>query len=403
MAEPGQSRAIADRILASFAQILSLSPESISEIGVSIPIPTFAAAEVLEMSSRARDTFRQQESLLEVPVPVYIVGDLHGNLRDLLRILLFSGPPPANRFLFLGDYVDRGEYSIEIVTLLFALMCKYPGHVFLLRGNHEFSRMNATYGFKNEISSLYPAAADEIYERINSSFNFLPIAAVVGSDIFCVHGGITPQITNLRQIRQLIRPIETYDTALIGDLMWSDPGFDTKDYVRSDRGNGVIFGVAAVKEFTRSLKIGRIIRAHQVVDSGVEKFADDVCYTVFSCSHYQESFENRCGLIYITAREELQAFSLPMVKQLKRESALMSGPLLAAASIAPQVSQNTIRSAMMCMVRSESTDSGLAKLRVNKKATALGSAIRSRLTVDQIPLAARVHRPGSAEPGLPHL
>jgi protein phosphatase len=388
MLEFGPSRAISDRILASFGQILSLPPERTCDIGVSIPIPTFSGAEIIEIVTRTREVLRQQETLLEVPVPVYIVGDLHGNLIDLIRILLFSGPPPANRFLFLGDYVDRGQFSVEIIALLFALVCKYPGHVFLLRGNHEFVRMNSIYGFKGELLGLYGAAGDELYGRINYCFNYLPLAAIVGTDTFCVHGGITPQVTTLRQIRQLTRPIETYDTSMIGDLMWSDPGFDTKDYVRNDRGNGVIFGVSAVRDFLRALGISKVIRAHQVVDSGVERFADDTCYTVFSCSNYQDQYDNRCGLIHITAKEELQAFSLPKIRRLPRQTTLFCGPLMESDSRGQ--SQNTLRASLMSMTRSESTD--FAKTRVSRKPTPAAAAARGYRSP-----------PGVGEPGLPRL
>jgi protein phosphatase len=215
---------------------------------------------------------------------------------------------------------------------------------------------------------------------VNTSFNYLPLAALVGRDCFCVHGGITPQVTSLRQIRQISRPIETYDNSMIGDLMWSDPGFETKEYLRNERGNGVVFGVSAVKDFLKAVKVTKIIRAHQCVDSGVEQFGEDSVYTVFSCSNYQDASNNRCGLVYLDGDGELQAFSLPPVKQIPRQSALLCGPLQESASEGGGESQNSIRSTLMCMVRSDSIDSGFTKLRVNRKATAIGSAIRAQMS-----------------------
>ena len=318
-------RGIAEQIIGAFSEILSLPAERLSEVGVTVPIPTFNVNAIKALTDRAKETFKTQETLIDIEPPVYVIGDLHGNIFDLIRVLVLSGPPPSNRFLFLGDYVDRGQYSIEIIALLFAFMAKYPQHMFLIRGNHEFERVNSVYGFHQELIDIYGGYAPELYETVNNCFNYMPLAALVGGDIFCVHGGISPQLSSVRQLKRVKRPIAVYDGSIACDLTWSDPSVETKEFLRSTRGNGVAFGVNAVKEFQKIFKVRHVIRAHQCVELGIERFAGDVVYTVFSCSNYQDAGGNRCGLIYINPEGKLQSFSLPPIDQVPRETALLSG------------------------------------------------------------------------------
>ena len=324
-----------ERVLDDFKELLSLSPDRVNEIGVSVPIPTFDENTVLELAERSRRNWMGVDPLLTVEKPVYVVGDIHGNIFDLIRILIMCGVPPVSRFIFLGDYVDRGGFSIECITLLLALSVKFPKRVFLLRGNHEFERVNEIYGFKEECESVYGSL--RVYNALNRAFEWMPIGARVGKDIFCVHGGISPQVSSFRQIRLTKRPIETYDNNIACDLLWSDPSNDTKDYLRSTRGNGVQFGVQAVRDFAKQFKLRHIIRGHQCVPKGIERFADDILYTVFSCSNYADSGGNRCGIIFIEENGNLQCFSLPPIDQIPRADALLSGKCVASSDDNKQI------------------------------------------------------------------
>lgn len=368
-------KGIADRIISAFSHILSLPPERLKEVGVLTPIPTFDAQEIAEISARAKDAFDIQDTLIEIAAPVYVIGDLHGNIFDLIRILVMSGPPPANRFLFLGDYVDRGQYSVEIVALLFAFMAKYPQHMFLLRGNHEFERVNSVYGFKNEVEAIYGSQGEELYAQINKCFNYMPLAAVVNGNIFCVHGGISPQVSSYRQLKRMKKPIPTYDNNIACDLTWSDPSVETKDFLRSTRGNGVAFGVNAVKDFQKAFKVKHILRAHQCVELGIERFAGDVLYTVFSCSNYQDGSGNKCGLIYVNAEGNVQSFSLPPIDQVPRENALLTnGDQAGLTGLGEDrpgmtlsgVTNDSKRGSILCLVQSPSAHGfGFTKKRQN--------------------------------------
>jgi diadenosine tetraphosphatase ApaH/serine/threonine PP2A family protein phosphatase len=160
-----------------------------------------------------------------------------------------------------------------------------------------------------------------VFQQANDCFNWLPLAAMIDSDIFCVHGGISSFLTNIQQINEFVRPISSYDHRLICDLVWSDPSATVQNYGTNSRGYGSAFGPEAVRHFLENQNIKWILRGHQCVAEGVECFANAV-YTVFSSSHYEGFYENACGILYIDGAKELQSFTLPMLKQTPRDSAV---------------------------------------------------------------------------------
>jgi diadenosine tetraphosphatase ApaH/serine/threonine PP2A family protein phosphatase len=185
--------------------------------------------------------------------------------------------------------------------------------------------MNSLYGFQTEVYQTYGPAGQVVFTELNACFEWMPLAAVVSDSVFCVHGGISPLLGSLRQIKTFHRPIHAYEHSVIDDLVWSDPSTVVQQYETNPRGHGTMFGAVAVREFLDHMKLRYIIRAHECVPRGVECFANTV-YTVFSSSNYEETGENRCGLIYITADQELTVFSLPPFKRILREIALMKTP-----------------------------------------------------------------------------
>lgn len=179
-------------------------------------------------------------------------GDIHGQYTDLLRLFDYGGFPPFTNYLFLGDYVDRGKQSLETICLLLAYKIKYPENFFLLRGNHECASINRIYGkrmrnftyARAEITfshSLFNSPKktgfyDECKRRFNiklwktftDCFNCLPIAAIIDEKIFCCHGGLSPDLQGMDQIRRISRPTDVPDTGLLCDLLWSDPDKDVQ-------------------------------------------------------------------------------------------------------------------------------------------------------------------------------
>lgn len=137
--------------------------------------------EILQICIKAREIFLSQPSLLELSPPVKIVGDVHGQYGDLLRLFTKCGFPPSSNYLFLGDYVDRGKQSLETILLLFCYKIKYPENFFLLRGNHECANVTRVYGFYDECKRRCNI---KIWKTFIDTFNTLPLAAIVAGKIF---------------------------------------------------------------------------------------------------------------------------------------------------------------------------------------------------------------------------
>jgi len=183
--------------------------------------------------------FTQEPMLVEVAAPVTMCGDIHGQVNDLVRLLDTAKWPPETRFLFLGDYVDRGPQNVDTIVLMFALKFLYPDSFYMIRGNHETKAVNAVYGFKEELQQRYPATpgpdgkpidhAKNLWQSFNRVFGYMPLAALVQGRILCMHGGLSPSLTSLDQIRQLKRPMTKFpDKGLEIDLLWADPDKNAK-------------------------------------------------------------------------------------------------------------------------------------------------------------------------------
>ena len=159
--------------------------------------------EITWLCSKARNVFISQPVFLELDAPIKICGDTHGQYYDLIRLFEFGGYPPESNYLFLGDYVDRGKQSLETICLLLAYKIKYPENFFLIRGNHESASINRIYGFYDECKRRYSI---KLWKIFTDCFNCLPIAALISDKILCMHGGLSPELTSLDQIKKIIRP-----------------------------------------------------------------------------------------------------------------------------------------------------------------------------------------------------
>jgi diadenosine tetraphosphatase ApaH/serine/threonine PP2A family protein phosphatase len=214
----------------------------------------------------------------------------------LVRILRIQGLD--SNYLFLGDYVDRGAFSIECIVLLFALALKNPNRYFLIRGNHEFRDIASRYGFRTEIMRCYP---ETIFDSFCSVFSYLPLAAVLQNKYFCVHGGIGPSIDTIEAIEAIERPIDR-DSAIeaVRMLVWADPSDFCLEFDRSSRGEGVCYGALAVRKFLQQNGLTGIIRGHECVDGAVISAVMPVL-TVFSASSYRIDIPNRSGVVLVSA------------------------------------------------------------------------------------------------------
>ncbi|CAD7965533.1 unnamed protein product [Amoebophrya sp. A25] len=248
--------------------------------------------------SCARARFLAEPSLLEIQTPVAILGDTHGQFHDLLRLFELVGYPDGRNFLFLGDYVDRGKNSLDVIATLFCYKCLFPGNMFLLRGNHEMASTSRSYGFYDEVKRRSGVG---LWRRFVDVFNCMPPCALVSKRILCMHGGLSPAILDsLDPIREIRRPCECPDSGLLADLLWSDPDNNTTGFRPSDRGISYAFGADVVQRVCEQHDLDLICRAHQVVEDGYEFFAGRNLITIFSAPNYFGEYDNAAGILDVS-------------------------------------------------------------------------------------------------------
>jgi serine/threonine-protein phosphatase PP1 catalytic subunit len=252
--------------------------------------------EIKALCVQSREIFMSQPMLLELQAPIKIVGDVHGQYHDLLRLFEYGGYPPDANYLFLGDYVDRGRFSLETICLLLAYKIKYPENFFLLRGNHEAASINRLYGFYDECKRRYSI---KLWKIFTDCFNCLPIAAIIDEKIFCVHGGLSPEHHTMEQLKTVKRPTDVADTGIVCDLLWSDPLRNQTGWGENDRGVSFTFGEDVVGKFLEKHGLDLICRAHQVVEDGYEFFANRRLVTVFSAPNYCGEFDNAGAMLTV--------------------------------------------------------------------------------------------------------
>ncbi|KHJ89177.1 Ser/Thr phosphatase family protein [Oesophagostomum dentatum] len=270
--------------------------------------------EIKGLCIKSREIFLSQPILLELEAPLKICGDVHGQYYDLLRLFEYGGFPPESNYLFLGDYVDRGKQSLETICLLLAYKIKYPENFFLLRGNHECASINRIYGFYDECKffilyfcfTLYQENISgkrryniKLWKTFTDCFNCLPVAAIIDEKIFCCHGGLSPDLQSMEQIRRIMRPTDVPDQGLLCDLLWSDPDKDVTGWGENDRGVSFTFGPEVVAKFLHKHDLDLICRAHQVVEDGYEFFAKRQLVTLFSAPNYCGEFDNAGSMMTV--------------------------------------------------------------------------------------------------------
>jgi len=259
-------------------------------------IVSLLETEIRSLCQASREIFMSQPMLLELEAPIKICGDVHGQFYDLLRLFEYGGFPPNSNYLFLGDYVDRGKQSLETICLLLAYKIKYPRNFFILRGNHECASINRIYGFYDECKRRYSI---RLWKTFTDCFNALPIAAIVDEKIFCMHGGLSPELRSMDQITMIHRPTDVPDQGLLCDLLWADPDKDIVGWGENDRGVSFTFGEDVVHHFLTEHSLDLICRAHQVVEDGYEFFARRHLVTIFSAPNYCGEFDNAGAMMSV--------------------------------------------------------------------------------------------------------
>ncbi|CDS36950.1 protein phosphatase 1 catalytic subunit [Echinococcus multilocularis] len=277
--------------------------------------------DMITLCQMTKHVVMSQSVLLELEGPLKVCGDTHGQFRDVLRLFDLCGKPDTTNFLFLGDYVDRGKQSLEVICLLFGYKVKYPTTFFLLRGNHECQAITRIYGFFDECKRRFNV---KLWRHFLDVFNCLPVAAVIENQIFCCHGGISPEFlkpeyTNLEDLKQRIRaiprPTDVPEEGVVCDLLWADPLnpdmldpdadelppiFTETGFGPNERGVSYVFSPDVVDRFLSRFGLDLMVRAHQVVEDGYEFFANRSFVTIFSAPNYCGEFDNAGGIFCLS-------------------------------------------------------------------------------------------------------
>ena len=252
--------------------------------------------EVVQLCQQAKDVLVEESNVQPVRCPVTICGDVHGQLHDLIELFKIGGNAPDSNYLFMGDYVDRGYYSVETASLLLCLKTRYPDRVHLLRGNHESRQITQVYGFYDECVRKY--GSGNVWKLFTDLFDYLPLTAVVEDQIFCLHGGLSPSIDTLDAVRELDRVQEVPHEGSMCDLLWSDPD-ERRGWGISPRGAGYIFGGDISEMFNHRNGLSLISRAHQLVMDGYNWSHNMNVVTIFSAPNYCYRCANQAAIMEV--------------------------------------------------------------------------------------------------------
>jgi len=262
---------------------------------------------ILQMGS---DVLRKEPNLLQVPAPVTVCGDIHGQYFDLIKLFEVGGDPKDTSYLFLGDYVDRGSFSIECLLYLYSIKITYPSTFFLLRGNHECKHLTDYFTFKMECLHKYSM---KVYKIACDSFNTLPLAALMNNQYFCCHGGISPELNKPEDLNKIDRFREPPTRGLMCDILWSDPVEDYDEMNDEDdnalfipnsvRGCSYAYTFKAVSNFLTRNNLLSVIRAHEAQDAGyrmykrTETMGFPSLLTMFSAPNYLDTYKNKAAVL----------------------------------------------------------------------------------------------------------
>ncbi|KAJ1905493.1 3',5'-cyclic-nucleotide phosphodiesterase (PDEase) (3':5'-CNP) [Tieghemiomyces parasiticus] len=263
--------------------------------------------QALWLIHRGTEILTTEPTMLELEAPITVCGDIHGQYYDLMKLFEVGGNPATTQYLFLGDYVDRGYFSIECLLYLWALKICYPGSFFLMRGNHECRHLTEYFTFKEECLHKY---SEEVYEACLASFCALPLACLINNQYLCIHGGLSPELHTLQDLRSVNRFREPPTHGLMCDLLWSDPDQhfgrerSRQFFVHNEmRGCSYHFNYAAVCDFLDRNNLLSLIRAHEAQSHGYHMYRKNratgfpAVITIFSAPNYLDVYGNKAAIL----------------------------------------------------------------------------------------------------------
>jgi protein phosphatase len=296
---------------------------------------------IMALCDQVIKVLKKKPVVVNMKPPVKIFGSIHGQPNDLLRFFEKYGVPDKHAgfgssdieavgYVFLGNYVDRGKHSLEVICLLLALFLKHPHEIVLLRGAHEDKHINMNEGLATECENRLKEnirKPKSIFLKLNEVFEYFPLACLVNKKVLCVPSGIGEHVVSIDQIKKIQKPIQIQHSGKIStqekivfDLLWSDPVQDleenknTLNEQRSHIAKGTVirFGVNRIKSFMLQNSLDVLIRSHEPVREGVEKFGETNLYTVFSCTDYGGTHKNDAACLHFKKhKNQLKALIIP--------------------------------------------------------------------------------------------
>ncbi|KAG5449137.1 Serine/threonine-protein phosphatase 2B catalytic subunit 3, partial [Clonorchis sinensis] len=262
---------------------------------------------ILRIINETSAILRSEKTMIDLEAPITVCGDIHGQFYDLMKLFEVGGPPESTRYLFLGDYVDRGYFSLECVIYLFCLKMLHPTSLFLLRGNHECRHLTQYFTFRQE---CVMKSTERVYEACMEAFDCLPLAALINQQFLCVHGGLSPELHTLNDIRKLDRFKEPPAYGAMCDLLWSDPCEEFGQERSSEhfthntvRGCSYFYSFSACCHFLQTNNLLSIIRAHEAQDAGYRMYRKSrqtgfpALITIFSAPNYLDVYNNKAAIL----------------------------------------------------------------------------------------------------------
>ena len=284
-------------IFDSFRTFLKFDLDRIADRTTNLYLPIFKEQDIITLCNNVQKNFSNEKIVIQIEYPCTIIGDLHGHLLDLIRIFQKIGLPEKQKVVFLGDYIDRGEFSLETLLFIYALKLEYPSNVLIIRGNHEFESVCNQLKFSTEINNLYPDS--KLFHVFIESFAYMPLAVLIGNSTLCIHGGLGPDIQTISDIEKISRPLNSFQ-GISQSILWSDPSNDIPNYSPSNRGSGFLFGSISTQQFLNRNNLIRIIRAHEFNSDGFKFFFDQKLISIFSASNYCGEFKNESSILNLS-------------------------------------------------------------------------------------------------------
>lgn len=265
--------------------------------------------QVIKIIKDAKEIFDDEENLLKLPCPAAVIGDIHGQYYDLRKLLTIVPPPEEYNYIFMGDLVDRGDCSIEVLLLIYAMKICFPKKIVILRGNHESARMTQYFTFRKECLLKY---SSKVYDTAMTAFKATPLVCILNDQFFCVHAGIGPGLKSLKDIREINRRQSDFtSTGVFCDIEWSDPSptYDDNDPTdphwahNTDRNCSYFYSYPAVEKFLKKTDLLSVVRGHQTLDAGYRMYrkSDESGFptviTIFSAPNYCHTYKNKAAVL----------------------------------------------------------------------------------------------------------